>query len=65
AALREEIQGVRQKLRDEIHSVQQTLRDEIQSVRIEIRDQHTALLRWLIPLMIGQVAAIAALVKLF
>ncbi len=34
------------------------------NLRIEMRDQKVDLLKWLIPLMVGQVAAVAALVKL-
>ena len=33
-------------------------------LRVEMRELHTALVRWLIPLMLGQTAAIVALVKL-
>ena len=33
-------------------------------VRLEIRDLHTNLIRWLVPLMIGQTAIVAAMVKL-
>ena len=33
-------------------------------LRIEIRDLHTNLIRWLVPLMIGQTAIVAAMVKL-
>jgi hypothetical protein len=33
-------------------------------LRLEIRDLHTNLIRWLVPLMIGQTAIVAAMVKL-
>lgn len=56
------------KLRGEIEKSNHDLRGEIEKstngVRIEIRDLHAALIRWLIPLMLGQLAAMAALVKL-
>ena len=40
------------------------LNEAVEKLRIEMRDLHSALIRWLIPLMIAQVAATAALVKL-
>jgi hypothetical protein len=33
-------------------------------IRLEIRDLHSNLIRWLIPLLVGQTAVVAALVKL-
>jgi hypothetical protein len=33
-------------------------------IRLEIRDLHSNLIRWLVPMLIGQTAVVAALVKL-
>ena len=41
-----------------------TLGKEIEQVRVEIVRTKNDLLKWLVPLMFGQVVAIAALVKL-
>ena len=46
-----------EKLRSDLHG-------EIGEVRREMHVLHNSLLRWLIPLMIGQTAAFAAIVKL-
>jgi hypothetical protein len=45
----------------DLNEAVERLRTEI---KIEMRDLHTSLLRWLIPLIIGQTAVVAALVKL-
>ena len=55
-----EIEGVRK----EIKEVELRLQAEIGGVRKEIVQSKNDLLKWLVPLMFAQVAAIAALVKL-
>jgi hypothetical protein len=51
-------------LRGEIRETELRLQKEIEQVRGEIVRSKVDLLKWLIPLMFAQVAAIAALVKL-
>jgi predicted nucleic acid-binding Zn-ribbon protein len=53
-----------EKLRGEIGELRAEGRETEARLRVEIRDLHTGLLRWLIPLIIGQTAVVAALVKL-
>jgi hypothetical protein len=62
--LNSEIRDVQSGLRKEIQDMQIELKGSEARMRIEIRDLHTNLLRWLIPLIIGQTAVVAALVKL-
>ena len=58
--LRKEIEQLRAELREtELH-----LQKEIEQVRADIARSKNDLLKWLVPLMFAQVAAIAALVKL-
>jgi hypothetical protein len=40
------------------------LNEAVEKLRLEMRDQHTSFIRWLVPLMVGQTALLAALVKL-
>ncbi len=40
------------------------LREAVAELRVEIRDQHNNMIRWLVPMLIGQTALLAALVKL-
>ncbi len=51
-------------LRGEMRTAELTLLKEIEQVRGEIARSKNDLLKWLVPLMVGQVIAIAALVKL-
>ena len=55
-------------LRKEIKEVELSLQKEIKEVELrltrEIAQTKADLLKWIVPLMIGQIAAIAALVKL-
>jgi hypothetical protein len=51
-------------LNEGLEKLRTELKADIQGIRVEIRDLHTGLLRWLIPLIIGQTAVVAALVKL-
>jgi hypothetical protein len=53
-----------EQLRGEMRTVELTLLKEIEQVRGEIARSKNDLLKWLVPLMVGQVIAIAALVKL-
>lgn len=57
------VEAIRDSLvtKADLHDAVETLRNDL---RVEIRDLHTSLLRWLIPLIIGQTAVVAALVKL-
>ena len=58
--LQKEIEQVRAELRE----TELRLQKEIEGVRREIVQVKVDLLKWLVPLMFAQVAAIAALVKL-
>jgi hypothetical protein len=52
-------------LRSEMQALEARLDARFADLRVEIRDSHSSLLKWLIPLIIGQTAVVAALVKLF
>ncbi len=69
--VRREIEQIRAELKADIEQVRAELREtelriqkEIEVVRREIAQVKVDLLKWLVPLMFAQVAAIAALVKL-
>jgi len=62
--LRGDVSKEIEQVRGEIKTVELTLRKEIEQVRVEIVRTKNDLLKWLVPLMFGQVVAIAALVKL-
>jgi cytochrome c556 len=71
AELKADIEQVRAELKADIEQVRAELREtelriqkEIEVVRREIVQVKVDLLKWLVPLMFAQVAAIAALVKL-
>jgi hypothetical protein len=52
------------ELRAEIQALRGELRAEIQAVRTEVQAVKADLIKWLVPLLLGQAALIAALVKL-
>ena len=52
------------RLQKEIERLRGDVSKEIEQVRVEIVRTKNDLLKWLVPLMFGQVVAIAALVKL-
>ena len=69
--LQKEIEQVRAELREselrlkkEIEQVRADLSKEIEQIRAEIARAKVDMLKWIVPLMIGQVVVIAALVKL-
>ncbi|MBK1733013.1 DUF1640 domain-containing protein [Thiococcus pfennigii] len=69
--LQKEIERVRAELKLDIEQVRGALREselrllkEIEQVRGEVARTKVDLLKWIVPLMFAQVAAIAALVKL-
>jgi multidrug resistance efflux pump len=62
--LRKEIEQVRADLSKEIEKVRSDLSKEIEQIRAEIARAKVDMLKWIVPLMIGQVVVIAALVKL-
>jgi hypothetical protein len=62
--LQREIEQVRADLSLKIEQVQANLKVEIETLRGEIARSKMDLLKWIVPLMFAQVAAIAALVKL-
>jgi len=64
ANLKLEIQQVRAELKLEIEQLRSELKLDIERVRGEVARVKIDLLKWLVPLMFAQVAAIAALVKL-
>jgi hypothetical protein len=53
---------------EELHTVEANLRKDIgdlrMEIRAEIREANRALIKWLVPMLIGQTAVVAALVKL-
>ena len=62
--LKKEIEQVRADLSKEIEKVRSDLSKEIEQIRAEIARAKVDMLKWIVPLMIGQVVVIAALVKL-
>lgn len=51
-------------LNEAVEKLRVDIEKSANTLRIEMRDQHASLIRWLIPLLLGQLAAMAALVKL-
>lgn len=51
-------------LNEAVDKLRTEVRDGHAQIRVEIRDLHSGLIRGLVPLMLGQLAAMAALVKL-
>jgi chromosome segregation ATPase len=68
ADLRLEIEQLRSELKGDIEQLRAELKGDIEQLRGEVRTQiaqaKVDLLKWVVPLMLAQVAAIAALVKL-
>ena len=64
ADLKADIEQVRADLKADIEQVRADLKLDIERVRGEIARTKIDLLKWIVPLMFAQVAAIAALVKL-
>jgi hypothetical protein len=64
ANLKLEIEQVRAELKLEIEQLRSELKLDIERVRGDVARVKIDLLKWLVPLMFAQVAAIAALVKL-
>ena len=64
ANLKLEIEQVRAELKLEIEQLRSELKLDIERVRGDVARVKVDLLKWLVPLMFAQVAAIAALVKL-
>ncbi|MGQ9831219.1 MAG: DUF1640 domain-containing protein, partial [Thermochromatium sp.] len=62
--LKLEIEQVQANLKLEIEQLRSELKLEIERVRGDVARVKVDLLKWLVPLMFAQVAAIAALVKL-
>jgi hypothetical protein len=62
--LQKEIEHVRAELKADIEHVRADLTLKIEQLRGEVARTKIDLLKWLVPLMFAQVAAIAALVKL-
>ena len=62
--LQKEIEQVRAELKADIEQVRADLRETELRLQKEIAHMKHDLLKWLVPLMLAQVAAIAALVKL-
>ena len=62
--LRREIRDVSLTTKADLNEAIEKLRGELRDVRVEMRDLHASLIRWFIPLLLGQLAAMAALVKL-
>ena len=62
--LQKEIEQIRAELKADIEQVRADLTLKIEQLRGDIARTKIDLLKWLVPLMFAQVAAIAALVKL-
>ncbi|MBK1644306.1 DUF1640 domain-containing protein [Thiocapsa imhoffii] len=62
--LQQEIEQIRAELKADIEHVRADLTLKIEQLRGDIAQTKIDLLKWLVPLMFAQVAAIAALVKL-
>jgi chromosome segregation ATPase len=62
--LQKEIEQVRADLGKAIEQVRADLSKQIEQVRAEIARAKVDMLKWIVPLMVGQVVVIAALVKL-
>ena len=60
----EQVRGTIEQARAEQRQSELRLQKEIEQVRAEIAHTKADLLKWIVPLMFAQVAAIAALVKL-
>ena len=67
-ATSEELKAVELSLRSDIEKLQLNLRAEIEKLglglRAEIREMQVTMIKWLVPLLLGQSAVLAALVKL-
>jgi hypothetical protein len=62
--VRAELRATELRLQKEIEQVRADLKLDIEQLRGEVARAKIDLLKWLVPLMLAQVAAIAALVKL-
>ena len=62
--LRGDLQATELRLKKEIEQVRAELKLDIERVRSEVAHTKIDLLKWMVPLMLAQVGAIAALVKL-
>ena len=62
--LKKEIEQIRAELKSDIEQIRAALRETELRLQKEIAHIKLDLLKWLVPLMFAQVAAIAALVKL-
>lgn len=62
--VRAELKADIEQIRADLHTTELRLLKEIEQVRGEITRTKLDLLKWIVPLMLAQVAAIAALVKL-
>jgi uncharacterized protein involved in exopolysaccharide biosynthesis len=64
AELKADIEQLRAELKADIEQLRAELKLDIERVRGEVARSKLDLLKWIVPLMLAQVAAIAALVKL-
>ncbi|MGQ9660324.1 MAG: DUF1640 domain-containing protein [Thermochromatium sp.] len=62
--IRADLRTTKQRLQKEIEQVRAELRLNLERLRVEMTRLKLDLLKWIVPLMFAQVAAIAALVKL-
>ncbi len=63
-ATKADIEKAVAELRGEIADLRTEQRGDIASLRTEMRDQQVSMIKWLVPLLLGQAALTAALVKL-
>ncbi|NCC29394.1 MAG: DUF1640 domain-containing protein [Gammaproteobacteria bacterium] len=62
--LQKDIEQVRSELKKDIAELRNKVQKDIANVHAAIERTKVDLLKWIVPLMLGQVAALAALVKL-
>ena len=62
--LKKDIEQLRAELKKDIEQVRADLSKDIEQVRGEIARAKVDMLKWMVPLMFGQIAVIAALVKI-
>lgn len=62
--LKAEIAALRTETKADLAHVRDELKDDIALLRVEIRDMKAEMLKWAVPVLLGQTAVFAFLVKL-
>jgi hypothetical protein len=63
-ATKDDLRHLEEATKDDLRHLEDQLRIEISQLRIEIRESKIGLLKWLIPIIIGQGAFVVALMKI-